>query len=1369
MYRKPSQLQAEVADVAWRARELELAEADAVGSGGGMPASSAWAGPPDAAAAAAPLGRTHMLATGGLGMQPPPDTPVNDAALEAAALMQRLVVASNRQAMVLLANEDLAGSEAWLCKAQQALYRARVTGAARFMPAGEESEGGLHVLTYNNIACFQRRAGNLNAALQCLRDAVLEGERGGATDQQLAVTHSNLCAILSEIGKHPLAMTYARAAVLHCKRALKLQVPKPAGTAASAANAMTAEQKREKARLRAERGIQKAAGEEPAEEEGGPSDHMKAAASQAEQRVQQHKTIMALAVACHNLAVEVEFVEGKPCLHWYAKAAALAERAAMLSAAEAGSGKDADMVASSMALAKKLVESNKSATAKWKRKSLVVVRTSGNTARSLRKPGTAGGRKGRGRSRKSRSGSGGSRDAHYSTSLGGGGGNDGADGNRDDGEGERPEWNDDPIVAHELRPAALDNDLDLLDETEKAALFGKAKRTDYYADSPVVSSGYGQPPSPDKKGRSGDDADAGDAEDEGREDAWASSKRGDGKRSKYSAEELRRFDFELSELDLGLGIALDPHQPELVGVKKRPKSRPRTGTGGRPLPGKKTRRQGDKRSKSPGKGGKANGKAGTLEMDEAVAKKIQSKLKAACYGTTPQVLFSRWDKDGGGTLDHAEFKKMVRVGLKIPPSDLADQLIKALIKALDDDNNGELSIAELADFVERGTATFYAGPEAEDVVWGDNGVVANDGDDGRAAAEAGARAGMEVEAVPHTPYASGRGGEGTDVGADVGADIGHTPYTNAEALIDKAELELVYERAKANVLGGRTPGSPARPEPGGFMYGVGAVANASMGADADAGIDRDELERVYERAKTHVLASMDSPSRADTLANGGGGAGVALPSPIDVGLRQHMGGTEYDISGQRIDAVEEGGDGHAHTFPEFMRFHNDDHDAALRQWVGSKVLQYAQDVGGAVAAAATVPESPMARSHLSAATGSSAGDNAYMNQAAGLLAAAREQAQRLTPGGASRSQSAMLSPDARARSVSSGEEHVFGTADESPDRAAKVLTILDSAEREARRKSLAAAQMAEDLAQMAAVAEAEAAVDAAERTADEAVATTAATTATERAAQEAEDMLAMLDASEEEEAARVNAEVAAKEAARNVARSASGMRSAGKSPSTGGPARHNLGVGEQRSQRSEDLVWEQVQEQERTVKDRAQQDLHPELGESPYHQKLTGAPGASYARATAADDDAAAAGGEGGDGGRGKRRGKPKSPKYFSHASQRAGNVPTPQEEYVARKRLDKIEKGIEQMMSDESRRHPPTWKIKHQKDVEKQELDRALAEALGVIEQKEKALGIGQRLNYGISAGGAAGGGGGRKVPRSLKGMSLTATANFKSAIGAV
>ena len=40
-------------------------------------------------------------------------------------------------------------------------------------------------------------------------------------------------------------------------------------------------------------------------------------------------------------------------------------------------------------------------------------------------------------------------------------------------------------------------------------------------------------------------------------------------------------------------------------------------------------------------------------IDEDVAKKLQSKLKAACYGTTPEKLFSKWDKDKRGTLDHA--------------------------------------------------------------------------------------------------------------------------------------------------------------------------------------------------------------------------------------------------------------------------------------------------------------------------------------------------------------------------------------------------------------------------------------------------------------------------------------------------------------------------------------------------------------------------------------------------------------------------------------------------------------------------------------------------------------------------------------------
>ena len=49
---------------------------------------------------------------------------------------------------------------------------------------------------------------------------------------------------------------------------------------------------------------------------------------------------------------------------------------------------------------------------------------------------------------------------------------------------------------------------------------------------------------------------------------------------------------------------------------------------------------------------------------------------------------------------------MIRTGLKIGKDDLADGDLEALIAALDDDGGGTLSIDELADFVERGTATF---------------------------------------------------------------------------------------------------------------------------------------------------------------------------------------------------------------------------------------------------------------------------------------------------------------------------------------------------------------------------------------------------------------------------------------------------------------------------------------------------------------------------------------------------------------------------------------------------------------------------------------------------------------------------------------
>ena len=50
-----------------------------------------------------------------------------------------------------------------------------------------------------------------------------------------------------------------------------------------------------------------------------------------------------------------------------------------------------------------------------------------------------------------------------------------------------------------------------------------------------------------------------------------------------------------------------------------------------------------------------------------VARKVQLKLQAALYGTTPAEFFAKYDRDKGGTLDAAEFRKALRLGMKIPP------------------------------------------------------------------------------------------------------------------------------------------------------------------------------------------------------------------------------------------------------------------------------------------------------------------------------------------------------------------------------------------------------------------------------------------------------------------------------------------------------------------------------------------------------------------------------------------------------------------------------------------------------------------------------------------------------------------------------
>mmetsp|Transcript_98103 Transcript_98103/g.280775 ORF Transcript_98103/g.280775 Transcript_98103/m.280775 type:complete len:457 (-) Transcript_98103:606-1976(-) len=73
-------------------------------------------------------------------------------------------------------------------------------------------------------------------------------------------------------------------------------------------------------------------------------------------------------------------------------------------------------------------------------------------------------------------------------------------------------------------------------------------------------------------------------------------------------------------------------------------------------------------------------------------------------------MFARWDDDGQGVLDVEEFRHLLRVGLKINKLEVPDSHVDMLITALDDDASGTVSIDELADFVDRGTATFFSGP-----------------------------------------------------------------------------------------------------------------------------------------------------------------------------------------------------------------------------------------------------------------------------------------------------------------------------------------------------------------------------------------------------------------------------------------------------------------------------------------------------------------------------------------------------------------------------------------------------------------------------------------------------------------------------------
>merc|ERR1719388_280015 len=71
----------------------------------------------------------------------------------------------------------------------------------------------LRAVTYNNLGCFYKSMSKLHTALQYLRKAEKIEKRSMGKCQNPAGTHLNLCALLSQMGKHQEALQHAQSAL----------------------------------------------------------------------------------------------------------------------------------------------------------------------------------------------------------------------------------------------------------------------------------------------------------------------------------------------------------------------------------------------------------------------------------------------------------------------------------------------------------------------------------------------------------------------------------------------------------------------------------------------------------------------------------------------------------------------------------------------------------------------------------------------------------------------------------------------------------------------------------------------------------------------------------------------------------------------------------------------------------------------------------------------------------------------------------------------------------------------------------------------------------------------------------------------------
>ncbi|CAM9379364.1 unnamed protein product, partial [Chrysoparadoxa australica] len=189
--------------------------------------------------------------------------------------LREVVLSSSKLAMKLMGLGDEGETSS-----HELLQRA----AALVAPGTANTDGleegellNLRVLTFNNLACWHRNQNDPDASLKHLQCAVgcFQAASALAKDfhginQQLAVTHSNTCAILSDLDRHDEALLHAQSAVLFCERSVNGEPDVPEVNT---------------------------------------------------------QAIAAYAIACYNLGVELEFVEGASCIQWYTRALQLSRQA----------------------------------------------------------------------------------------------------------------------------------------------------------------------------------------------------------------------------------------------------------------------------------------------------------------------------------------------------------------------------------------------------------------------------------------------------------------------------------------------------------------------------------------------------------------------------------------------------------------------------------------------------------------------------------------------------------------------------------------------------------------------------------------------------------------------------------------------------------------------------------------------------------------------------------------------------------------------------------------------------------------------------------------------------------------------------------